>query len=76
MVAGTPHGGGDSAAWSDIAPCWASMSALCGGCCEGKSADAKPPAAARTRVVSGPYTGSERTDIVHQRPPKRLRGVV
>jgi hypothetical protein len=38
--------------------------------------DAKPPAAARTRVVSGPYTGASGRDIVHQRPPARLRGGV
>ena len=33
-------------------------------------------AATRTCVVSGPYTGGQWRDIVRQRPPKRLRGVV
>ena len=31
--------------------------------------DVKPSAAARTSVISVPYTGANGRDIVHQRPP-------
>ena len=45
------------------------------GACESDS-DAKPPAAARTRIASGPYNRASGRDIVHQRPPMRLRALV
>jgi len=46
------------------------------GCARLHIATQGPPASARKRVVSGPYTRGQGRYIVHQRPPTRLREVV
>ena len=42
----------------------------------GRTGHDAPPGAAAKHVVSGTFTRASGRDIVHQRPPKRLRGVV
>ena len=42
----------------------------------GRTGHDAPPGAAAKHVVSGALQRASGRDIVHQRPPKRLRGVV